>query len=256
MFKPLEGLPPLPSAAQPGAPATPLGPKKEIKLNFTTSDAASAATGIKVLVYGRAGMGKTTLCATAPAPIIISAESGLLSLRHKKIPVIIVRDIDEVNAAYDWCASDPHATSIQTVCLDSLTEIAEQVLSAEKAKSKDPRQAYGGLIDEMINLVKKFRDLPNKNVVMTAKEQINVNVVTGVSTSGPKMPGKTVGPDLPYLFDEVFHASVGKDNTGTPFHFLRTKADAFIDAKDRSGVLEEIEYPDLSNIFNKIKGTS
>ena len=49
-------------------------------LKFTTTNQAAQLHGVKALVYGPSGAGKTTLCATAPAPIIISAEAGLLSL--------------------------------------------------------------------------------------------------------------------------------------------------------------------------------
>ena len=222
-------------------------------MKIQTTDAIAKSSGIKVLVYGRAGMGKTTLCGTAPAPLIISAESGLLPLRHTRIPVIEVSNIQDVWDAYRWVTTNPDARHIQTICLDSLSEIAEVVLAAEKRKSKDPRQAYGGLIDEMIDLVKGFRDLPGKHVVVTAKEAATTNQVTGVTRYGPKAPGQTVGPELPYLFDEVFHAGVARDNTGKLFYYLRTQPDAQADAKDRSGSLDEIEYPDLSNIFAKIQ---
>lgn len=228
----------------------------DLALQFTTTDKAVESSGIKVLVYGRAGMGKTTLCATAPAPLIISAESGLLSLRHVKVPVAKVYSYADVKEVFDWVRANAHKQGLRTICLDSLTEIAEQVLTAAKAKTKDPRQAYGDLIQDMIVLVKDFRDLPQLNVVVTAKEDAVTNSVTGVTQYGPKAPGKTVGPELPYLFDEVFHASVGKDNTGKTFHYLRTRPDAMVDAKDRSGVLDEIEYPDLNAIFSKIRGVN
>jgi len=48
----------------------------------STKDAASS--GIKALVYGLSGIGKTALAATTgdlPSTIIASAENGLLSLR-------------------------------------------------------------------------------------------------------------------------------------------------------------------------------
>ena len=221
-------------------------------MKITTTDAIARDQGIKVLVYGRAGMGKTTLCGTAPRPLIISAESGLLPLRGKRIPVIEVKDMKSVWDAYNWVASSRDAQHLDTICLDSLSEIAEVVLAAEKKKTRDPRQAYGGLIDEMIGLVKGFRDLPHKHVVVTAKEVAATNPVTGVTRYGPKAPGQTVGPELPYLFDEVFYASIGRDQSGAPFHYLRTRPDSQVDAKDRSGVLDEIERPDLSYIFNKI----
>ena len=50
------------------------------------STATIASSGVKVLVYGQAGSGKTTLIRTAPAPLILSAEAGLLSLAGTDIP--------------------------------------------------------------------------------------------------------------------------------------------------------------------------
>ena len=54
----------------------------------TTSTLAS--NGAKLLVYGQAGAGKTTLAATLPAPIILSAEGGLLSIQDANLPYIEV----------------------------------------------------------------------------------------------------------------------------------------------------------------------
>ena len=47
--------------------------------------------GVKMLVYGASGSGKTTLIKTANNPIIISSESGLLSLADCDIPVIEIK---------------------------------------------------------------------------------------------------------------------------------------------------------------------
>ena len=46
--------------------------------------------GLKVLVYGHAGAGKTTLAASMPNPIIISAEGGLLSIKDAILSCWIV----------------------------------------------------------------------------------------------------------------------------------------------------------------------
>lgn len=224
-------------------------------LQFSTTDVQAKTHGVKVLVYGRAGMGKTRLCGTAPAPLIISAEAGLLTLKAKKIPVIVVGSIQDVWDAYSWCAKEARKQGIQTICLDSISEIAEKVLDNEKKKTKDPRQAYGELSTQTIGLVKAFRDLAGFNVVVTAKEVTKTDAF-GVTRTEPTAPGQSVGPALPYLFDEVFHASKGVDNTGKEYHYLRTRASLTADAKDRSGVLDEVEYPDLAHIFGKIHAQS
>lgn len=246
-----------PAAQVSPSPATPQAtvakPAAPVKLNFTTTDKASTDHGIKCLVYGRAGTGKTTLCGTMPKPIIISAEAGLLSLRGKSIPVITVTNFAEVDAAYDWVKDNAVTNGLGSVCLDSISEIAEQCLQAERAKTKDPRQAYGEMAGRTIELVKKFRDLPGLHCLITAKETVTKDPVTGVEKAQPTSPGQQVGPALPYLFDEVFHAYTDKNpQDGSTYHALRTHAAYNAEAKDRSGVLDEIEYPDMTNVIGKI----
>ncbi len=236
-------------------------------MKFTTTAQASKLNGVKVLAYSDAGLGKTTLCATAPKPCIISAESGLLSLRPENIarleqvvqrslprdfPVMEITSYNDLVDAYTF-ASSQHGAQFETFCLDSLSEIAERVLTNAKKVAKDPRQAYGALIDDTLAVVRAFRDLPGKNVYFSAKQE-RVTDANGVAMFGPSMPGKQLGPGLPYFFDEVFHLGVAKDAQGRSYRYLRTSPDFQYTAKDRSGALAEIERPDLSYIFNKIAG--
>lgn len=222
-------------------------------LNFTTCRESAKPNGVKVLVYGKSGTGKTVLCATAPKPVIISAEHGLLSLREHDIPVIEVSNFKDLQESYLWLRDDPQAAQFETVCLDSLTEIAEIVLADAKEKSKDARGAYGDLIDAMTTIVKDFRDLANKNVYMNCKEKTVRDDLAGTLTYEPSMPGSKLGMSLPYYFDEVFCLDIGTTTDGQQQRFLRTSSDYKTIAKDRSGALDEKEPPNLTDIFNKIK---
>lgn len=237
-------------------------------IKLQSANELAAMHGVKCLVYGRAGMGKTTLTATAPHPVLISAESGLLSLRKENlirlygennpditydIPVIQINTLDDLIEAEIWARTSAEANQFWTICLDSITEIAEKVLSNAKKQSKDPRAAYGELLDKMNITVKAFRDMPLKHVYMSAKEGREKDEGAGTTLAGPMMPGAKLGPQMPYLFDEVFYIGVAKDaTTKEQYRYLRTQPDFSIDAKDRSGALDEIEYPHLGNIFNKI----
>lgn len=238
-------------------------------MNFTTTSQASANSGIKALVYGPAGMGKTMLCATLPAPVIISAESGLLSLRPQNIarvfgenaqgicydiPVIEVKTVQNLTEAYNWFTTSPQAANFQSIAIDSLSEIAEVVLNNAKRQVKDPRQAYGELLEKMETLIRLFRDLPNKNVVMMAKMESYKEELTGIVKYGPSMPGSKLGQKLPYFFDEVFRLGVNKDAQGMAYRFLQTQPDLQFEAKDRSGSLDPVEFPNLTYVLNKIIG--
>lgn len=221
-------------------------------LKFTTTKDA-AQRGIKVLVYGPAGIGKTVLASTAPSPIILSAEAGLLSLKGHNIPVIEIASYKDLLEAFQWLTTSPDAKPFKTVCLDSLTEIAEQVLSSEKESARDVRQAYGELMDKVQRLVKDFRDLDGLNVYFSCKEERKTDD-TGITRILPAMPGSKLGGQLPYYFDQVLHYEIVHDANGNPFRALRTAANFNCEAKDRSGALEELEEPNLGKLFNKING--
>ena len=178
-------------------------------VHITTTQQAAQLHGIKCLVYGKSGAGKTKLAATAPAPIILSAESGILSLREYQIPMIQIRTVAELTEAHQWAQNSAEARQFATIYIDSISEIGEVVLANAKAQVKDPRQAYGELIEKMMMTIKAFRDLPGKNVVMAAKQEPIKDEMTGIVQYGPSMPGSKLGPQLPYLFDEVFRLVLG-----------------------------------------------
>lgn len=219
------------------------------------STSAVSANGIKVLVYGNSGTGKTRLMATVPSPVILSAESGLLSLRKFNLPYIEIHNMGELSQAFQWIMGSNEARQFATICVDSASEIGEVCLKGELSTNKDGRKAYGEFGTKMISAIRDFRDIPGKNVVITAKQEWAKDDSNGMMMFAPSMPGSKVGPAIPYYFDEVFQQCVFSDpQTKERKEWLRTRADAQNIAKDRSGALAEWEAPNLSAIFAKIIG--
>lgn len=238
---------------------------------FTTAQDSTMNNGVKILAHGDSGVGKTVLSATLPNPVLLSAESGALSIRTENLirlygpndptitynmPMILIENIDDLVDAYNWCTKSAEARQFQSVGLDSLTEIAEVVLNNAKKLVKDPRQAYGELITKMENTVRLFRDLPQKHVYMSAKTEPLKDELTGVVKYSPSMPGTKLGPKLPYFFDEVFFVGVNNTPQHGKYRFLQTQPDLQRVAKDRSGALAEMEAPHLTHVINKILGVS
>lgn len=215
---------------------------------------AALAQGIKALVHGPSGSGKTTLCATCEEPtLIISAEAGLLSIRNApgNIQVAEVSTVADIMDVYAWLKD---GQEFQWICLDSLSEIAEVVLSDEKRTAKDPRQAYGALIDQMSGMVRAFRDLPYC-VLMTAKQE-RIQDESSALLYMPSMPGSKLAQQLPYWFDLVMAMRVEKDKEGNLQRWLQTSRDVTHEAKDRSGALDMYEAPDMAQIAAKIRGSN
>lgn len=207
--------------------------------------------GVKLLVYGNAGAGKTSLIPTLPNPIVLSAEAGLLSIADADVPFLEVSSYETLMEAYAWLTQSAEAKGFDSVALDSISEIAEVVLNYEKKIAKDPRAAYGAMQEQMTDLIRAFRDLPEKHVYFTAKCEKSTDE-TGRLLYAPSMPGNKTGQALPYFFDEVLALRVEKDADGNPQRALMCDSDGIWQAKDRSGKLSTWEPADLGAIIAKI----
>jgi phage nucleotide-binding protein len=212
-----------------------------------------SANGVKVLVYGQAGAGKTSLIKTLPNPIVLSAEGGLLSIQDADIPYIQVTGMDTLKEAWMWLTESNEAQAYKSVALDSISEIAEVVLNAEKKATKDPRQAYGAMQEQMADIIRAFRDLPNRHVYMSAKLEKQQDEMGRILYS-PSMPGNKTGQSLPYFFDEVLALRIERDTDGNTQRALMCDSDGLWLAKDRSGKLGSWEAPDLTAVIAKIGG--
>ena len=191
-------------------------------IEILTLEEAMEDKGLKILVHGMAGSGKTVLAATGGLPtIILSAEAGLLSLKKfmkessslaKNIKIIQIKSFEDLKETREWLQNEKQLAD--WLCLDSISEIAEQILAHEKTLSPDPRKAYGNLTDQMLTELRAFRDLDGYNVLMTCKQVREVDSDTDRTRYVPSFPGRQVGPAVPYMFDEVFALRIEEDEEG------------------------------------------
>jgi phage nucleotide-binding protein len=217
------------------------------------STLGSSANCVKFLVYGPAGAGKTSLIPTLPDPVILSAEGGLMSISGSDIPFIEIKDMATLTEAYQWLVSSSEASKFKSVALDSISEIAEVVLNNEKKATKDPRAAYGAMQEQMSDIIRSFRDLPDRHVYFTAKCEKSTDE-QGRMLYAPAMPGNKLAQSLPYFFDIVLALRLEQGQDGQLVRALMTQSDGLWQAKDRSGRLSTWEQPDLGQIIRKIGG--
>lgn len=227
-------------------------------LVWSTTSHHALHHGIKICVYGDAGAGKTKLIETAPRPIIATAEGGTLSIAAASIRMANIATLKDFQDFYAWCVQSAEAKGYDTVCVDSISEIAQRILGVEKAGLKDGRKAYGEMQDQINMMIRYYVDMPGKHLYMTCKAAM-IETPEGGKMWGPMLPGKQLAKDIPFLFDEFFHLDVGEvistqpNVPNTKYRFLRTARDTMYQAKDRSGALAAVEKPDLTYIFDKIR---
>lgn len=203
------------------------------------------------LIVGASGVGKTTLAATLnhEETLILSAESGLLSIKDSNIDVKEINTFQDMIDVFTFLKS---GTKYKNIFLDSLTEVGEILFhelkpSYTKAQSFGLYEAYG---DKITNLIKAFRDLTDYNIYFTVLDKITDLYGTDVVSIDLKQ--KSLAKKLPQLFDEVFYMKVHTKEDGSKVRALCTNNSIIDFAKDRSGRLDEYEKPNLQDINNKI----
>ena len=212
-------------------------------------------SGVKCLIVAPSGAGKTNLARSTGKTIIISAESGDLTLNDVEVDTIRVKSLVELREAYEYVAS--HTAEYDTVMIDSLTEIGEMIVSElkrdpEYSSMKDGMKMWMKFTDIMNGMAKSFRDLDGINVVILALAE---SVQNGLQEKiMPLIPAKKAQAKLGSYYDEVFLIRINEEGKR---EFICSPIQEF-DAKDRSGKLEPVEpydkYEGLKPIFAKILG--
>ena len=98
--------------------------------------------GIKVVVYGMSGAGKTSLIPTLPNPIIISAESGLLSIQGSNIPYIDIDSYESLMESYKFITTSEEANGFDSIAIDSISDDRDIFYSAQCMCAFDARNSW------------------------------------------------------------------------------------------------------------------
>jgi len=203
---------------------------------------------MNALIFGESGVGKTTLASTLSGKtIIISMESGLLSLKSFDIDYVEINDLSELRDILSQLSGSDY----DNIFIDSLSEIGQLFFSSAKKKYPEDRQTmklYGHLLETMTSFIKYCRDI-NKNIFFTALQKTTQDE-SGKMFRVPDLQG-SIAVKCPAFFDFVFNYQI-VDFDEKQVRCLITDKQSGTIAKDRSGMLEQYEQPDLSIIIKKI----
>jgi AAA domain-containing protein len=248
----------------------------------------SERRGVKALVVGPTGVGKTSLLRTLDPTrtLFVEAEAGDLAVQDVPVDTISVdnwttaRDIacriggPNPSFAPTACYSPAHYEAIggaldslgkyQTLFVDSITAVArlsfrwaEQQPEAfsERSGKKDVRGAYGLHAREMIKWLNQLQHALEMNVIFVGILE-KVTDEFNRAEFQVQMEGSKSGRELPGIVDQIITMEFVDFGDGNPVRAFvcTTPNPRGYPAKDRAGRLEQIEEPHLGRLIAKLVG--
>jgi len=244
--------------------------------------------GVKALIVGPPGVGKTSLLRTLPNPAdvaFLEAEAGDLSVIDVPIDQIRLVDwptarnigvrISGPNPSYPptACYSEAHYRAVggeldnlkkyNTLFIDNITAVSRLCFRwceqqpesfSERTGKKDVRGAFGLLAREMIAWLNQLQHARDMHVIFVGILERNVDDFN-VATWQLQCDGAKTSRELPGIIDVVVTYQFLDFGDGKPPErgFVCTNPNPWgYPAKDRSGRLDQIEQPHLGAILRKL----
>jgi hypothetical protein len=210
--------------------------------------------GFKAIAYGPPGEGKTPLIKTAPRPVMLICEPGMLSMRDAtNIPAWEGYTVDKCTEFFNWLKSSNEAKNFDTVCVDSFSQFAEIHLQKALKEVSHGLKAYGLMSERVMDIANLLFYMPQKHVYLIAKQSLVDE--GGAMKRRPFFPGQDLNVKIPHLFDAILHiAKTFVPGMTQPQLAIRTLGTIDIMARIRThrpNAFNELEPPDLAALIKK-----
>lgn len=266
-------------------------------LSIITADQRLAEQrGVKLLIVGQYGVGKTSLLRTLDPErtLFLDLEAGALAVSDVPVDELrpqtwqecrdlacLIAGPNENARPNDLYSSQHYAACVEkfeangitigtlakyeTLFVDSITVAGrlcfawcEQQPEAYTSKGeKDLRGTYGLHGRQMIQWITRLQHARTRNVVFSCLLNQDEDDF-GRKTWSVQIDGSKTGREMPGIVDEVITMAIVRPEEGEPYRALITNPDNpwGYPAKDRSGRLAPLEPPDLGRLFAKLNDTA
>lgn len=120
---------------------------------------------VKMMIYGQAGMGKTTLALSAPRPLLLDFDGGVKRVNMAHLDGV---DIVQVTSWQDvQQVLQENLSAYQTIVVDTIGKMMDFIITYKCGTRQPQIRDWGGINAEFSWMTRKLSSL-NKNVVFVA----------------------------------------------------------------------------------------
>lgn len=203
------------------------------------------AFGCKAIVYGPPGSGKTPVFNTAPRPVLLATEPGLLSMRNSTVPTWIGDSKAKIDEFFKWFENSSEAKNFDTLGIDSTSQMCN--IALDESKSKHGLAQYGDMADYVMPFLKRLYFMREKHMYLIAKEELTTD-----GKRRPLYPGKFLPAEIPHLYDCILRlAKVPVPQVGEQLAF-QCNGSIDVVARNRTGTLADFEPPNFAALVQKV----
>lgn len=203
--------------------------------------------GAKCLIYGPPGSAKTPTINTAPRPVLLATEPGLLSMRTSNVPTWVAPTKARIDEFFKWFELSAEAKNYDTLAVDSTSQMCN--IALDESKAKHGLAQYGEMADYVMPYLQRLYYMKEKHMYLIAKEEL-----TSDGKRRPAFPGQQLNGSsgVSHLYDCILRlAKMPIPNIGETLAF-QCNGTIDIVARNRTGTLADFEPPDFTALVNKV----
>lgn len=201
--------------------------------------------GCKAIIYGAPGSAKTPLINTAPRPVLLACEPGMLSMRGSTIPTFEATTPETIDEFFKWFFHSNETKGFDTLAIDSTSHMADIYLQKALKVNAHGLKAYGDMAKDVMSHLRPLFYTKEKHAYLIAKQSVENNMAR------PYYPGNQLNVDVPHMYDFILH--LGQHNVpsmGQIKSFMCNESLDFL-ARNRTGNLNDFEEPHFGKLVKK-----